>query len=440
MKIKKLAALLLMAFILLTVGVLGGWYGAKRWAVHHAGSEKAGEDKPAESEEEAAALFQCPMHPFYTSPEQGDCPICGMRLVPVEVERKGHKGGMEKPGIAAHAVVDPRIQQLIGVTKATVEIKPLEKDIRTVGLIDVDERRVAHVQTKFEGWIEKLFVDFVGKSVKRGDPLMSIYSPELLSSQEEYVLALRYKERFAKSSFEEVSGGGEAMVDSARRRLKLFGVSQRDIRRLERGGKPRRALTIYSPLTGVVLEKKALLGTHVTPAMELFTIADLSSVWVIADIYEADLPLVKIGQEAALILPYYPEKALHGKVSFIYPILEPKTRTVKVRFDFPNPSGQLKPDMFVTVKIKVDFGERLAVPADAVLDTGERQIAYVDLGEGHFEPREVKLGPKVGNHYIVLSGLKAGDVVVTGANFLIDSESKLKAIISGSSESGEHQH
>ncbi len=381
-------------------------------------------------------MYHCPMHPTYVSDRPGECPICGMDLVLIEEEEVEGMEGIE--GLAT-VKITPERQQLIGVRTGTVEYKPLKKVIRTVGKVDYDERRLAYVNTKVGGWIEKLFVDYTGQLVKKGQPLLSIYSPELVSTQQEYLLALKAKKYLEDSPFKEIASGGDSLLRSTKRRLLLWDITERQIRELERSGKPRKTMTINSPIDGFVVHKTALEGKYANPGENLYRIANLSTVWVYADIYEYEIPLIEVGQEATVTFSYYPGEAFTGRVIYIYPYLEKKTRTVKVRIEFNNPGFRLKPEMYANVELSIDLGERLAIPESAVLDSGKRQIVFVDRGEGYFQPREVKLGQKVENYYVVLDGLSAGERVVTSANFLIDSESKLRSAIEALGKM-EHQH
>jgi Cu(I)/Ag(I) efflux system membrane fusion protein len=332
--------------------------------------------------------------------------------------------------------ISPERQQLIGVRYGTVQKKTLDKVIRTVGRIDYDEKRIGIVSPKIAGWIEELHVDFTGRFVRKGEPLLSLYSPELVSTQEEYLLALKARKDWSRSPFPEVSGGGNILAESARRRLKLWDISDAQIRALEEGGEPKKTLTLYSPYTGHVLEKMVNKGQYVDAGMTLYRIADLSVVWLIADIYEYELPSVRLGQQAAIQFAYYPGEKFTGKAVYIYPNLDPQTRTAKARFEFANPQGKLKPEMFANVEITVRLGDKLAVAEGAIIDTGVRRLVIVDQGSGYLEPREVRLGAKAGGFFEVLEGLKEGERVVTSANFLIDSESKLKEAVGG----GGHQH
>jgi Cu(I)/Ag(I) efflux system membrane fusion protein len=298
-----------------------------------------------------------------------------------------------------------------------------------VGRIDYDEKRLVTISPKIGGWIEKLFVDFTGKYVKRGEQLLTIYSPELVSAQEEYLIALRTAKAL---------GGRDTLLESARRRLKLWDISDDQINALEERGQVSKTLTLHSPFSGFVLERMAYQGMNFMPGMALYKLADLSVVWLYADIYEYELPLIRLGQEATIELSYYPGEAFRGKAIYIYPYLDPAARTAKLRFEFANPHGKLKPEMYANVLIKIPLGSKLAVPEGAIINTGERQVAILDRGSGYFEPREVKLGMKVDNDYVVLAGLKEGDRVVTSANFLIDSESKFKEAVGGMA--GMHDH
>ena len=351
-----------------------------------------------------------------------------MKGLTMESIQKGGKVQEVAPGTVQ---ISPEKQQLIGVKFGTVEMRPLEKVIRTVGRIDYDEKRIVTVSPKIGGWIEDLYVDFTGKFVSKGEPLLTIYSPELVSTQEEYLIALRAKRDLSKSPFPEVAGSGDSLAESAKRRLKLWDISDEQIKALEETGQSRKTLTLYSPFSGFVLEKAAYKGMNVMPGVALFKLADLSVVWLYADIYEYELPSIRLGQQASVQLSYIPGEIFTGKAIYIYPSLNPETRTAKVRFELPNPHGKLKPEMYANVEIKVHLGQKLTVPEGAIIDTGLRQLAIIDKGNGYFEPREVKVGSKVDNYYEVIKGLKAGERVVTSANFLIDSESKLKEAMDG---------
>jgi membrane fusion protein, copper/silver efflux system len=321
-------------------------------------------------------------------------------------------------------------QQLIGLKSTTVAIRPLQKIIRTVGRLEFDERKITTINTKFEGWIEKLHINYTGSYVKSGEPLAEIYSPELLATQREFLDALKWKNSTKKDS--EIGAllvkDAETILEGARQRLRLLDITEEQIKKIQETGRPIRTLTLYSPTNGTVVQKSAIQGMKVMPGEKLFDIVDLSSIWVLADIYEYELPLIKVGEQASISLAYLPGREFSSKIDYIYPTLAGETRTAKVRFSLPNPGGQLKPQMFTDVTLKINLGKRLVVPADAVIDTGLRQIVYVDKGEGNFEPREVSIGLRTDQMVEVIKGLRVGEKVASSANFLIDSEAKLKGV------------
>ncbi len=370
-----------------------------------------------------------PMHPQYKSDKPGTAPDCGMDLVPVYAdEQTSSADGANIPGAVK---ISAEKQQLIGVQTGLAEYRDVQKVIRTVGEITYAEPKQAYVTTKFEGYIEELFVDYTGKLVEKGQPLFSVYSPELVSTQEEYLLGINAQKSLERSSIGEVAAGASTLLESARRRLRLWDISDKQIEELERSGKITKTLIIYSPIRGYVVEKMAVQGLKVMPGMNLYQIADLSTVWVLADIYEYEIPFVKVGQEATVMLSYYPGEVFKGQVTYIFPYLTPETRTVKVRLELPNPGGKLKPQMYANVDLQSGYGKQLTVPEEAVLDAGEEKVVFVVREGGYFEPRQVEVGAKAQNHFIVLSGLKEGEKIVTSGNFLIDSESRLKSALSG---------
>jgi Cu(I)/Ag(I) efflux system membrane fusion protein len=324
-------------------------------------------------------------------------------------------------------------QQLIGVKTVKVSLKPIQKVIRTVGRIEADERKLATINTKVEGWIEKLHVDYTGRYVKKGEPLVEIYSPELLATQQEFLGVLKWAKQPGDKKKDDTLGlmlanDATAALDAARQRLRLWDISEKQIKQIEQTGKPVRTLTLYSPVSGFVTQKMAIQGMKVMPGEKLFDIADLSTLWIIADIYEYELPFVKVGQPAQIFLSYFPGKELSSKIDYIYPTISADTRTAKIRLTLPNPQGRLKPQMFANVEIRISLGQKLVIPESAVIDTGTSQIVYVDKGEGAFEPREVELGLRADGAVEVLRGIKAGEKVASSANFLIDSEAQLKGI------------
>jgi len=322
--------------------------------------------------------------------------------------------------------VSPEKQQLVGIRTAVAQIRPLVKKIRTVGIVTYDETKVAQVFSKVDGWIEKLFVNYTGKLVEKGQPLFTLYSPELVSTQEEYLLALRAKETLGSSSLKEISLGSASLLEAARRRLALWDISEEQIDELQKSGQPKRSLTFYSPISGFVIKKEAVQGMKVMPDKELYTITDLSTVWVNADIYEFELANVRLGQKATIALSYFPGQTFSGRVAWIAPVVDEKTRTTKVRLEFANRDFKLKPEMYANVEIEVDGGKKLAIPDEAVLDSGIRKIVFIDKGEGRYAPAEVKLGSKFDGYYEILSGLSPGERIIASASFLLDSESRLK--------------
>ena len=321
--------------------------------------------------------------------------------------------------------VSPEKQQLVGIRTAVAEVRPLVKKIRTVGIVTYDETRVAQVFSKVDGWVETLFVNYTGKLVQKGQPLFTYYSPELVSTQEEYLLALDAKRTLGSSSIKEISAGADSLLESAHRRLALWDISEDQIGELQKSRRPKRSLTLFSPISGFVIKKDVLQGMRVMPDKELYTITDLSTVWVNADIYEFELANIRLGQRAMIALSYFPGQTFSGKVTWISPVLEEKTRTTKVRLEFANRDFKLKPEMYANVEIEVDGGKKLAIPDEAVLDSGIRKVVFIDKGEGRYAPAEVKLGGKFDGYYEVLSGLSPGERIIASASFLLDSESRL---------------
>ncbi|HVN51099.1 MAG TPA: efflux RND transporter periplasmic adaptor subunit, partial [Acidimicrobiales bacterium] len=302
--------------------------------------------------------------------------------------------------------------------------------MRTVGRVTMDERRVHHVHTKYEAYVEELYVNFVGQRVRRGEPLAALYSPELVATQQEYLLALRAQQQLAGGGVASAEQGGRDLLQAAKQRLLFWDMAPRDIEALERTGDASRTVKLYAALPGYVIAKTAVHGMRVTPSDTLFEIADLSAVWILADVYESDLADVTVGMAARVSLPYQAGRAWNGAITYIDPLLDAATRTIKVRLEVGNQDAALKPDMFVDVVLRRDLGRQLFVPESAVLRAGERRIAFLDRGDGRLEPREVALGDRVEGGYAVVSGLSDGDRVVTSANFLIDSESSLTAALS----------
>ncbi|MBI4860517.1 MAG: efflux RND transporter periplasmic adaptor subunit [Candidatus Riflebacteria bacterium] len=362
----------------------------------------------------AATQYHCPMHPTVIDNRPSDCPICGMKLVPIEQSPASSPGEDEGTPAGLSAVsITTSTRELMGLALGTVKKRPLSRIVRTSARIVADETRLHRVSVKVEGWVDRLFVATTGQFVKAGEPLLTIYSPTLVTAQQEYLTALQ---------------SGRDLMQIARKRLSLFDITDAQIARLERTGAVDKTLTIQSPATGVVLERTVLPGQKIM-GEPLFTIADLSSVWADADIYPSDLPYVKVGMSSTLTLPYWPGRSFKGTVTFVSPTLDPETRTMKARMTVPNGDLLLKPEMFANARLSYSLGERLAVPEEAVMRTGEKMYAFRDAGRGRLVPVEISIGSRFDGVYEVLSGLAAGDRVVTAANFLVDSESSMRAAI-----------
>jgi len=406
----------------LVVGVALGAAGM-RLSLH---PPRAGGPANAPAPVEKKPLYRCPMHPAITSDHPGDCPICGMKLVLVmEPRAEGAANAAGPVRGRATVTIDPVRQQLIGLRTAPVRKGPIGATWRTVARIAVDPTRVRQTNVKVEGFVERIFVDFVGQSVRKGQPLFSLYSPTLLSAQSEYLLALQTKDSLAKSGMP--SANGESLVEAARRRLELFDVPAAEIERLRRTREPSKTLTLVSPIAGVVTAKNVVQGARVGPGEAPYEITDLGKVWVMADAYESDLRRLRVGLQATLTLPAYPGRAFPGEVVFIDPLLDPRTRTAKVHLHFANPTRELKPEMYGEVTLATKSQDGLRIPIDAVLRAGSQDVVFVALGQGKLEPRVVELGSRSGDQIEVASGLAEGEEVVTRANFLVDSESQLRA-------------
>jgi len=367
-----------------------------------------------------------PMHPAYRSDKPGKAPDCGMTLVP---KYPDDESMATMP--TGTVVIPPEKQVLAGVRTAIVERKPLIREIRTTAQIVADETKIAHVHVKVAGYIDKVYVDFVGQLVKKGDPLFTLYSPDLVSTEEEYLIAKRGDATLAHSPFKEVSQGAESLLQSTRQRLKLWDISDQQIAQLDSSGKVNKDLIFYSPITGFVTDRKAFPETSVNPDTELYTVSDLSSVWANVDIFEYEVPFVHLGQHVSLSLSYYPGKTYSGPISYIYPTVDPQSRTVKVRVQIANPGFLLKSQMFADAAVRVDYGNKIVIPQEAVINSGTQQQVFVLHPGGIFEPRKITLGPVVEGSVAVLTGLKPGETVVTSGNFLVDSESKLKSAMAG---------
>lgn len=390
------------------------------------GTTHAGHNHGGEPEAAAAARWLCPMHPTYTSDRQGSCPICGMDLVEATAfatAQGGAAGGL--PGMAA-LELDERSVRLAGVRTEAAAVRPLRRVIRAVGTVSVDETRQHSVQSRVSGWIETLAVAAVGERVTRGGPLLTIYSPELVSTQEEL---LRTRTLAATAADADIRAGAAALAEAARRRLRLLGVADDFVARLEQGGEVARAVPLRSPASGVVTVREAFAGMAVMPGMELLQVSDLSAVWLEARFYEYEARHVTAGRPVTVQLPHEPGPGLPGVIDYVYPTLDEATRTLRARIVLGNDFGSLRPGMYADVLLDVDQGQALAIPDDAILDTGVRQVVFIALGGGRFVPREVTIGDRAGGLAQVLDGIEPGEQVVVKAAFLLDSESRIRAAL-----------
>lgn len=375
---------------------------------------------PASSESRKILYYRNPMGLPDTSPTPKKDSM-GMDYIPVYADEEAAPGQVR--------ISLDKVQKL-GVKTEQVTSRELIRTVRVVGQFQLDERRQHSVTAKFEGYIERLFVNATGQPVKRGQPLMEVYSPELVSAQEEYLIAWDGRQSLRNGTEESLAGVGQ-LAEGALKRLRNWDISDAQLQRLQREGKATRTLTLYSPANGVVLEKIAVQGMRFMPGEPLFKIADLSAIWLLADVFEQDLALVRVGQAVKISVDAYPEKELAGKIAYIYPTVSPETRTAKVRVELANPGGMLRPDMYASVQLVAghDKAQALTVPDSAVIDSGTRQVVLVQRAEGLFEPRAVKLGMRSDGYAEVLQGLSEGESVVVRANFLIDAESNLKAAL-----------
>jgi len=405
------------ALIALLLGGAGGYLVA-----HYTGHNGAARDAAMDPDGRKALFYRNPMNPAITSPVAAQDEM-GMDYIPVYAEHS--EVGMAEP--TGTVSIDPVTVQNIGVRTATAERQALSRQIRAVGRVDFDEERLSRLHPKTEGWIEELYIDKTGEQIGKDTILLSIYSPQLVTSQQEYLLALNSLDALKESPYEEIRSGAEQLVTSARERLELLDVPEHQIRELEHTRKIKKNLHIHSPFDGVIMNIGAREGQFVTPATELYKIADLSRVWVFADVYENEVSWIQVGDPVDMKLAAIPGKVFTGRVGYIYPYAEEKTRTIKVRLEFANPDQLLKPDMFADVTIhaqrKVDA---IVIPSEAVIRSGEREQVFVVREPGKFEPRTVRLGVSAQGLVQVLEGVSAGEEVVTSSQFLIDSESKLR--------------
>jgi membrane fusion protein, copper/silver efflux system len=378
---------------------------------------------PSAGQGSSKTLYTCGMHPQVVQDHPGNCPICGMKLTPIRKEANEGPAAIPGSTTASSVIeVDPVTTQNMGLRTAVVTRGPLRRLIRTVGVIDYDETALSDVTTKSKGWVEKLYVNATGQLVMRGDPLFEIYSPELYSAQREYVVALEQGSN---------SPGADSLKTSALTKLKFFDISDEQIAELERTREPMKTLKIVAPQDGFVMEKAVVKGQMVEAGMKTYRLADLGLVWVQAQIYEQDLGYIQLGQEVTVTLSYLPDREFRGRVTYIYPNIDEKTRTARVRMEFHNPGYFLKPGMFATVHVSSELAPSvLLVPDMAILRSGEKNTVFVALEEGKFEPRAVVLGAQAQDDmYQVVRGLKEGERIVTSGQFMLDSESQLREAI-----------
>jgi Cu(I)/Ag(I) efflux system membrane fusion protein len=421
MSLNKKVALPL-ALVILAAAAGGGWLYKSGWF---------NKDKDGHSKLEHAAkqLYTCSMHPFIVKDKPGTCPICGMELIKkIDGAAGGEQTAEQKKQaeMLGHVSLSPTQRVMANVATVAAKQTALNKEINAVGIVQFDQSRQAKVTAWIAGRIDKLHVTTVGAFVSKEKPVAEVYSPDLVATQQEYLLAVKSRDQLKNSPIPSIAQNGDGLVASAKQRLMLFGVKESQIAELEKAGKPNIRLPIYTPLSGVVIEKMVQQGQYVNTGDPLFNIADLSQVWVEVEVYENEFPNIHVGQQVEIRSQSFPGRPFTGRIAFIYPFLDPKTRTVKARVEMPNPGQKLKPDMFVNAIIRVPLGSAIVVPITAVMDTGKRQVVWVESSPGMFEPRDVRIGQQTDDKVQVLSGIKPGDKVAVSGGYLIDSESQLK--------------
>ncbi|MFP5227550.1 MAG: efflux RND transporter periplasmic adaptor subunit [Acidobacteriota bacterium] len=446
MKFALTTRALVIGIALLVVGILVGGGSAYWLAVHRraiAASQNAATIASQQTSSKSSGMADMPGMDMSdkgkgttANSDQGMANMPGMDMSGASGQGQSSNSGGQMAGMTMQemqnmtpgtVVLDAATQQKIGVTYTTVRRAPLKRTIRTVGLLQMDDEKIARVHVKVAGWIENVDLNYVGKLVKKGQPLFTLYSPDLVSTEQEYLIARKGQQYLAKTSYTDVSSEADSLLNATRDRLRLWDVSDAQIHNLEATGKAARVMTLYSPIDGFVMTRNAYEQAYVTPETDLYEIADLSTIWVYVDIFEYEAPYVHVGQTAQMQLSYLPGKSYRGKVTYIYPTLDPKTRTIKVRMEFPNPGYVLKPDMYADAQLDVNYGTQTLVPSEAVLNSGTRQVVFVAKGDGYFEPREIKIGDQFDGQTVVLAGLGPGEKIVASGNFLIDSESRLGA-------------
>lgn len=396
-----------------------------------AGCGKSDSSHVGHSDTAAATKYHCPMHPTYISDRPGDCPICNMKLVPI-----GESAASNQPSLPGRVTIhlDPEKRQLIGLTTSLVQTQRLVRTVRATATLSHDETTLTRIAPRFGGWVRKLHVNYTGQSVEQAAPLLTVYSPELLNAENDYLIAFRNRRGQTNNT------EANRQLETARRRLELMQVDAAEIRALEQRDTASDEMIFRSPLSGHVIAKTAVEGKSFMAGESLYEIAPLHRLWVLAAVPEFELGAIRVGQMARVIFPNLSQEAIETEVTFINPHIDPQTRRGEVRLEVDNPGHALRPDMWATVEIEQNLGDVLSVPASAVLDTGTRNVAFVDRADGHLEPREVKIGAKTDDYWQVVEGLKPGEKVVTRALFLVDSESQLRAVVAGMGTSGEHKH